>query len=212
MEKIILLGGGGHCKSIIDTIQTSKLYEIIGIIDLQQNIGQYINGIEVLDCDENLMKYKKSGVENAFISIGSIGNVSVRRKLYDLAKKTGFNIPKIVDKSAIVAKDTKILEGTFVGKGAIINTKSIIGSNCIINSGSIVEHDCSIGDFVHIASGATLCGGVQVGKNTHIGANSTVIQYKTIGENVIIGAGSVVTKDIRSDVKAYGNPCKEVSN
>ena len=87
MEKIILLGGGGHCRSIIDTIQTSKLYEIVGIIDLKQNIGQYINGIEVLDSDENLMKYKKAGIENAFISIGSIGNVSVRQKLYDLAKK-----------------------------------------------------------------------------------------------------------------------------
>jgi len=210
MEKIILLGGGGHCKSIIDTIQTSKLYEIIGIIDLEQNMGQYINGIEVLDSDENLIKYKKSGVENAFISVGSIGNTSVRRKLYNLAKKIEFNIPTIIDYTAIISSDATIGSGTFVGKGTIINTKSIIGSNCIINSGSIIEHDCSVDDFVHIASGATLCGGVQVGKNTHIGANSTVIQYKTIGENVIIGAGSVVTKNIKSNIKAYGNPCKEV--
>lgn len=210
MEKIILLGGGGHCRSIIDTIQTSNLYEIVGIIDLEQNIGQYINEIEILDSDENLMKYKKSGVENAFISIGSIGNTSIRRKLYDLAKRIGFNIPKIVDNTAIVAKDAEIFGGTFVGKGAIINTKAIIGFNCIINSGSIVEHDCSIDDFVHIASGTTLCGGVKIGENSHIGANSTVIQYKTIGENVIIGAGSVVTKNINTNVKAYGNPCKEV--
>ena len=210
MEKIILLGGGGHCKSIIDTIQTSKLYEIIGIIDLEQNMGQYINGIEVLDSDENLIKYKKSGVENAFISVGSIGNTSVRRKLYNLAKKIEFNIPTIIDYTAIISSDATIGSGTFVGKGTIINTKSIIGSNCIINSGSIIEHDCSVDDFVHIASGATLCGGVQVGKNTHIGANSTVIQYKTIGENVIIGSGSVVTKNIKSNIKAYGNPCKEV--
>lgn len=210
MEKIILLGGGGHCKSIIDTIQTSNLYKIVGIIDLKQNIGQYINGIEVVDSDENLMKYKKAGIENAFISIGSIGNTLVRRKLYDLAKKIGFNIPKIIDNSAIVSKDTEIFDGTFIGKGAIVNTKSVIGLNCIINSGSIVEHDCSIDDFVHISSGVTLCGGVRIGENTHIGANSTVIQYKTIGENVVIGAGSVVIKNIRNNVKAYGNPCKEV--
>ncbi len=212
MEKIILLGGGGHCKSVIDTIVSSNLYEIVGIIDLKQNIGQYINSVEILDSDENLIKYKKAGVENAFISIGSIGDTSVRRKLYDLAKKIGFEIPKIVDNSAIVSKDTEILEGTFIGKGTIINTKAVIGSNCIINSGSIVEHDCIVEDFVHISPGSTLCGGVKVGKNSHIGANSTVIQYKTIGENVIIGAGSVVIKDIGSSVKAYGNPCKEVSN
>ena len=29
-----------------------------------------------------------------------------------------------------------------------------------------------------------------------------------IGDNVVIGAGSVVTKDIPSDVIAYGNPCR----
>lgn len=210
MEKIILLGGGGHCKSIIDTIINSKLYEIAGIIDLKQNIGQCINGIKILDNDENLIKYKEAGIENAFITVGSIGNPSIRIKLYNLASKLGFKIPAITDNSAIISKDSVIGCGTFVGKGVIINTKVVIGSNCIINTGSIIEHDCSIGDFVHISPGATLCGGVKICNNTHIGANSTIIQYRSIGENAIIGAGSIVTKDIRNNVTAYGNPCKEV--
>lgn len=210
MEKIILLGGGGHCKSVIDTIVDSKLYEIVGIIDLKQNIGQCINDIKIIDSDENLIKYKEAGIDNIFITVGSIGNPSIRINLYDLVKKIGFKMPVIIDVSAIVSKDSIIGCGTFIGKGAIINTKAVIGSNCIINTGSIIEHDCSIGDFVHISPGATLCGGVKICKNTHIGASSTIIQYKNIGENVIIGAGSVVTKDIRSNVKAYGNPCKEV--
>lgn len=210
MEKIILLGGGGHCKSIIDTIQTSRLYEIVGIIDFKQNIGQYINEIKILDSDENLIKYKNQGIENAFVTVGSIGNPRIRIKLYTLANRIGFKIPIIIDNSAIVSNDVIIGSGTFVGKKAIINTESVIGCNCIINSGSIVEHDCMIGDFAHISPGTTLCGGVRVGKNTHIGANSTVIQYKAIGENVIIGAGSVVTKNIKNNIKAYGNPCKEV--
>lgn len=210
MEKIILLGGGGHCRSIINTIQTWQLYDIVGIIDLKQNIGQYVNGIEIIDSDENLMKYKKAGINNAFISVGSIGNTSIRKRLYNLVKKLGFNDPPIIDGTAIIASDAKVLDGTFVGKGAIINSNCNIGINCIINIGCVIEHDCIIGGFSHVSSGATLCGGVKVGENTHIGANSTIIQYKNIGENVIIGAGSVVTKDIRSNVKAYGNPCREV--
>ena len=32
----------------------------------------------------------------------------------------------------------------------------------------------------------------------------------TLGNNVVIGAGSVITKDIPSNVVAYGNPCKPV--
>lgn len=30
----------------------------------------------------------------------------------------------------------------------------------------------------------------------------------TIGDNVVIGAGSIVTKDIPSNMIAYGNPCR----
>jgi len=32
----------------------------------------------------------------------------------------------------------------------------------------------------------------------------------TIGDNVVIGAGSIVTKDIPSNVIAYGNPCRVI--
>lgn len=210
MEPIILLGGGGHCKSVIDTIRSSKLYDIVGIIDIKTNIGKVIDGIKIVDNDENLIKYRNEGIKNAFITVGSIGNPTLRIKLYNLAKKLEFKMPIIKDSSSIVSTNVRIEEGTFIGKGTIINTFSVIGANCIINSGSIIEHDCYIKDFVHISPGSTLCGSVKIGRNTHIGANSTIVQYKSIGENVIIGAGSVVTKDIRDNVKAYGNPCKEV--
>lgn len=210
MEKIILLGGGGHCRSIIDTIQNSKLYEIVGIIDLKKNIGQDISGIKIIDSDENLLKYKTNGIENIFISIGSIGNPYSRIKLFNMCNEIGFKNPCIIDQNAIISSKVKIGDGTFVGKGVIINTGSIIGRNCIINTGSIIDHDCIIEDFVHISPGSTICGGVKIGKYTHIGASSTVIQYRSIGENTIIGAGSLVLKNIGSNITAYGSPCKEV--
>jgi len=210
MESILLIGGGGHCKSVIDTIIKSGLYSIYGIIDLKDNIGNTINNIKIIDSDDNLEKYFNEGVRNAFITVGSIGNPNLRIKLYDIGKKYGFNFPTIIDSSAIIAEDVLIEEGTFVGKGAIINTGCSIGKNCIINTGSIVEHECNLGNFVHISPGAVLCGGVNVGNLSHIGANSTVIQYKSIGESVIIGAASVITKNIKDSVKVYGNPGREV--
>ncbi len=208
MEDIILIGGGGHCKSIIDTIKMAHSYNIVGIIDVENNIGKYINGIRVIDSDKNLWKYKSYGIKNAFISIGSVGNTSLRRKLCYLAKKTEFIFPIIIDNSAIVSEDVQVGEGTFIGKRVLVNTGSVVGSNCILNSGAIIEHDCYLEDFVHISPGSVLCGGVKVGSDSHIGSNSTIIQYRTIGSNVMIGAGSIVTKDIKSNVKALGNPCK----
>ena len=48
---------------------------------------------------------------------------------------------------------------------------------------------------------------VQIGDNVWIGGNAIILPGVTIGDNVTIGAGSVVTKDIPSNVLAYGNPC-----
>ena len=49
---------------------------------------------------------------------------------------------------------------------------------------------------------------VKIGKRVWLGANVTVLPGVTIGDNSIIGAGSVVTKDIPSDVIAFGVPAK----
>ncbi len=47
----------------------------------------------------------------------------------------------------------------------------------------------------------------KIGNNVWIGAGSIVMPGVTIGDNTVIGAGSIVTKDIPSNVVAYGSPC-----
>ncbi|WP_143315070.1 acetyltransferase [Clostridium sp. HBUAS56017] len=210
MEKILLLGGGGHCRSIIDTIQFNNKYEIYGIVDPNIKKDERIFGISVVGKDDDLENLFNEGITYAFISVGSIGNTKIRNILYEKAKKIGFKFPVIIDKSSIVSKDVIVGSGTFVGKGSIINSGSIIGENSIINSGSIIEHDCYIGKLVHISPGATLCGGVKVGNKSHIGSNATIIQGIGIGEEVIVGAGSVVIRNIDSFKKVVGNPAREV--
>ena len=52
--------------------------------------------------------------------------------------------------------------------------------------------DVHIGNLVWIGAGVVICPGV------------------SIGDNTVIGAGSIVTKDLPSDVVAYGNPCRVI--
>lgn len=209
MNNIILIGGGGHCKNIIDIINSEKSFNIVGILDLKENIGKEICGVKIIGTDDELYKIRNN-ISNAFISVGSIGNVEVRKKIYIKLKQFKFNIPYIKDKSAIISENVKINKGALICKGVIVNADTVIGENCIINSGAIIEHDCKIGDFVHIAPGSIICGGVSIENNTHIGAGSTVLQYRNIGKCSIIGAGSVVTRDIGNNIVAYGNPAREV--
>lgn len=196
-----MIGCGGHAKSVVDSIERTNQYEIVGFSDVSDfSYKKY----RVICCDEDLPKIFQSGVENAFITIGYMGNGRIRDKLYQQLKAIGFKIPSIIDDTAIIAKDASVGEGTFVGKGAIINSAANIGIMGIINSGAIVEHECRIGDYSHIAVKAALCGGCCVGNHCLVGANSTIIQTCTLGNNVIIGAGSVVLSDVTDNIKCYG--------
>lgn len=206
-KKLLLIGGGGHCRSVLDSIMSSEVYDEIGIID---NVDSSILGIPVVGTDDDVPRLMSEGWTNAFITVGSVGNTKLRHKLYDMVKNIGMNVPAIIDSSAIIARDIEVSEGTYVGKRVVINTGSRIGTCAIINTGAVIEHDCIIGDFSHISPGATVCGQVCIGNDSHVGAGSVVRQQINIGNGALIGAGSVVVKDIQDNVKAYGNPCKVV--
>jgi len=211
-KKILLIGGGGHCKSVLDSLLDLDEYDDIGIIDTKENVGKAVLGTPILGYDRDLPSLYKDGYHYAFVAVGSIGNPSVRIRLFNTLCEMGFIIPNIVDASAKVSKHSQIDKGVFIGKHVVVNAGAVIGQGAIINSGAIVEHDCEIGEFVHIAPGTVLCGGVKIGRHSHIGTNSTVKQGIHIGSNCLIGMGSVVTKKIRDNVIAYGNPCRDVKN
>lgn len=210
-KKILLIGGGGHCRSVLDSLLQKNEYSEISIIDKKENIGNHIWGVPIIGCDDSLYELYQNGYESAFVTVGSVGDPSIRIKLFNTIEEIGFEIPNIIDITAIVSNHVKLENGIFVGKNAVINGGTSIKKGTIINSGSVIEHDCVINQFSHIAPGTVLCGEVQVGANTHIGAGSVIKQQVKIGSNTVIGMGSVVLKDIEEHVLAYGNPCKEVN-
>ena len=206
-NKLLLIGGGGHCRSVLDSVLSLGLYDEIGVVDSIKNLNL---GIPVVGNDDDIPALVQAGWTDAFITVGSIGDTVTRRRLYELVKQNRLNIPTIIDPSAVVGKEVEFKEGVFVGKQAVVNIGSSVGVCVIINTGAIVEHDCIIGDFSHISSGSTLCGQARVGYDSHIGAGSVVRQSIKVGNRSLIGIGSVVVKDIPDNVKAYGNPCKVV--
>lgn len=196
MEDIVLLGTGGHAHSVVDSIEQTGKYNIIGFLDTEEMLGRRYKDYQVIDTDAALEKYYKKGLRNAFITIGYLGRGDIRNRLYERIHNIGYTIPNIIDRTAIVADNVVLGEGIFIGKRAVINANASIGEMCIINTGAIVEHDCCVESFAHISVGSVLCGGVHVGKASFVGANATIIQYKTIGSRCIIGAGITVRKDV----------------
>ncbi len=206
MRSIVLIGGGGHCKTIVDSLKLSNEYKRICIVD-PDTTGSIFK-VPILGTDDDLKQLFNDGYHYAFISKGSIGNAKIREKLFLMVEKIGFKVPTIIDKTAVVSQYARLSNGIYVGKGAVIGADAIIGKGAIINTSVVVEHECYVGKFVHLATAAVLAGNVKVGDYTHIGANAVVRNGITIGDNVMIGIGSVVTKNIDDGLLAYGNPCR----
>ncbi len=210
-KKIILIGGGGHCKVVISIIKKLDNFEIAGIVD-NYKAGSLISGIKIIGTDDDLKDIYKSGTHNALITAGSTKDNTKRYRLFNMAKEIGYKFPVIISPKAIVDESVKIGEGTVIMPGSIINIDSSIGKNCIINTGAIIEHDCKIGDYCHIAPGVHISGAVNIGELSFIGIGATMIQGIKIGRNVTIGAGSVILKDIPDNVIIVGNPAKIIKN
>ena len=154
MNKIILIGGGGHCKSVIDVIEQEARFEIAGIIDKPELLGTKILGYPVIGNDSDIEILAKK-YKYALVTVGQIKSPLLRIKLFDLAAKAGFTLPSIVS-TCHASKHSKIGNGTVVMHHAIINANVSIGNNCIINSKALIEHDCSISNNCHISTNATL--------------------------------------------------------
>jgi len=203
-KKIVLIGGGGHCKSVLDSLLRNSEYDEIVITDNDIPVDSTIMGCRVAGNDDVLSDLLASGFTDAFITVGSIKSTKVRHILFEKAESIGFNMVNIIDKSAVVSEYAKLGKGIFIGKCTIVNADATIGDEAIINTNSVIEHECAVGSFTHISVGAKLCGNVKIGNDSLIGAGSVVIQGIEIGNNVIIGAGSTVIDNVNDNTTRVG--------
>lgn len=202
--RLVLMGGGGHCKSVLDTALRTGLFDEIVITDYNMPAGTKILNCAVIGNDCMLPELFMEGFRYAFVTVGNIKSTAIRHKLYDMARKQGFLFPNIIDPSSQVSPFARLGRGNFIGKNVVVNADVLIEDMAIINTGAIVEHECRIGSFTHVSVGTTLCGNVTIGHDSFIGAGSTVIQGTVIGSNTLIGAGSLVLRDVPDQMTKKG--------
>lgn len=208
-QSVIVLGGGGHAKVLIDALLNQNV-SIIGYTDQNpEKIGKKVFDVSCLGDDQIIFGYSADSIR-LVNGIGSIATTDLRKMLFQKFKDRNYSFLNVIHSSAVIASDVILSEGVEVMAGAIIQTGCEIGNNSIINTKASVDHDCRIGSHVHIAPGVTLSGGVTVEDGVHIGAGATIIQGVKIGRNSIIGAGAVVISDVPENVTAVGVPAKEV--
>ena len=191
MKEIVLIGGGGHCKSVIDVIEQEGRFEIVGIVDKSELLGSDVFGYSVIGNDSDLSNLAKK-YQYALITVGQIKSPSLRIKLFDLAIEAGFILPNVISPNAYVSQRAYIGKGTVIMHNALVNANAKVGHNCIINTNALIEHDSNIADHCHIATNVVVNGGVSVGQGSFIGSGSVTKEGVTVSDNSFIKAGIVV--------------------
>jgi sugar O-acyltransferase (sialic acid O-acetyltransferase NeuD family) len=189
-KNLILLGAGGHCKSCIDVIEQAGQYEIVGIIDHQEQLGELVLGYQVIGTDNDIESLAKKGNE-FLITVGQIKSPSTRERLFNQLRQCNVKMATIISPRAYVSQYAKIGEGSIIMHDALVNASASIGKNCIINTKALIEHDAIIGDHCHISTGAVINGGVDIKQGTFFGSNATSREYVASSEVDFIKAGAV---------------------
>ena len=195
MNRLIIIGAGGHGKVIAD-IAIKNGYKDIAFLDDNGEIKECagfpvigkIKEVNSIDGDK----------------IIAIGNAMIREKI-----QKELEVITLIHPDAVIGRRVKIGDGTVVMAGAVINSDTVIGDGCIVNTSSSIDHDCMIDDYSHIAVGAHLCGTVKIGKGTWVGAGATINNNISICNECTIGAGAVVVKNIDVSGTYIGMPAQK---
>lgn len=203
----ILVGGGGHAHVVADVLAALGR-KVRGFVapanDTLINDIAWLGGDDVLDGLE-------PGSADIALGVGSAGDVTLRRALFEKLQGAGHGLPMLVHPSANLAADVMLGAGAQVMLGACVQAGVHVGANAILNTGSVVDHDSRIGDHAHVAPGVVLCGDVTVGEAAHIGAGARVIQGIEIGRGALVAAGAVVIENVAEGARVAGVPAREMA-
>lgn len=202
-KTLILIGGGGHCRSVIDVAESAGC-KILGILDVPENVGNVVLDYKVIGTDDDIPQYV--GKAEFVITVGFITNPSLRIRLYNKVKEAGGKLATIIASSAHVSRYATVGEGTVVMHNAFVNAGAQIGNNVILNTFCNIEHDAVVGNQCHISTGTMVNGECKVGENCFIGSQSVCANCIEIGSDIIVGAGSFVRRSIKEKGIYSGNP------
>jgi len=182
---IIVLGNGGHARTICDLVNSINTYSISarGRLKVQECIP-WEDGISIpIPC-------------KFIVGFGSLDNINKRWQCFQEMKENGGVRITLISPHAVVSQDAIVEEGTVIMARAYVGPGARIGPNCIINTEAIIEHDTTIGANCHISTGAIVNGGCAIFDNVLVGSGAVVKQGLRIFHDNTIGCGAAVVKNI----------------
>lgn len=185
MDKLLLVGAGGFGRVVLE--HACREYECV-FLDDGVDTGTPVDGVPVIG--------KTDQMEALFpeyrLLLVTIGNNSLREKLYKRAADIGYTFPNIIVPSAYISPHATLGSGLIILNNASVQNGAVIGDGSILNAGAEAHHDCSIGRYCLIYTNSVVRSLTHVGDRVWIGSCSTVSTYAAVPDDAVIGDGETV--------------------
>ena len=195
-QSLVIYGGGGHGKSLIDLVRALGNFDLLGVIDDGLVAGTVVMNLPVLGGGEVLGALAERGLRFAANAVGGVGDIKSRIRIFERILELGFTCPTLVHPRATVEPSSQLADGVQVFPNAYVGSEAEVGFGTIINTSAVVSHDCRLEAYVNVSPGALLAGGVTVGEGALIGMGVTINLNVTIGAGARVGNSAVVKLDV----------------
>jgi acetyltransferase EpsM len=193
---VIVFGGGGHGKMVIEILRTLPRYRIAGLVDDRLPVGSSVMGAPVLGASDLLPELYSRGITTAFNAVAGVGNIAIRVAVFERLQKAGFSLPPLIHSTAYAEMTARRADGSQMFAHSYAGADAQIGFGVILSIGVSVPHDCVIGEYTNISPGTMLAGAITIGPRVLIGMNVTINIGLHIGEGARIGNGATIKKDV----------------
>lgn len=184
-KRVIVIGAGGHGRSVAEAILLLGRDELIGFVDDGADANSKVWTYPILGTTDSLHTLRVL----ADTVVVAIGNNALREKLYALGRDAGFELLSVIHPAAFVSPTATLGAGCAVMAGAVVGTEAELGEGVIVNCGATVDHHCRVDAFGHLGVNACMAGGSVLGHRAWMQAGSALGYGVQVEDGAVLAPG-----------------------
>jgi sugar O-acyltransferase (sialic acid O-acetyltransferase NeuD family) len=183
---LVIVGAGGHGRSVLELAQLSGAYDVHAFLDDQQAPGTDIRGVPVWGPTSLLDALPARHIQTVHVAIG---RNATRQALCERARSAGLVLATLLHPRAFVSPSAVVGAGSAVMALAAVGTEARLGEGAIVNMGAVVDHHAEVGAFGHLGASATMAGGTAIGARAWLQAGAALGYGVRLQDDSVVPAG-----------------------
>lgn len=196
MKRLLIIGGGGHGRSVAEAVLLSRQrleqgFELTAFLDDAAQPYQHVWDWPVWGTTAMLPECR--GRIDAVVV--AVGNNALRETLHRRVYAAGLTLATVIHPAAVVSPRASIGVGSAIMAGAIVGTEARLGEGVIVNCGAVVDHDCVVEDFAHLGGNASMAGGAVLGRGAQMQVGASLGYGVELPARAVLRAGEAMSID-----------------